>query len=300
MGACLMIALACGAREREPQSPPRGLRSVRFEVDQAPRFRVLADTMNETCAPASVGVAEDAEALRKAPVFAGRDRLPYVDFPREVVLMFQLRSVCGKSDLEGFLLTSRGEVIPDFSRAWVFCEKTSEGCTSGRVLAVALERAPFRRGRYVFRAGATPYATFDLRTETPALESVGERPGSPQHSYDEPRPRHPRRARIVSADGEMSFGIWVGADVAWQPARPADLEPLHVQEPRLACNLAECARVLGRFPCEPPECPARGDVILCDRPVGTPGAWPQERGASTRLLRELATDPVLEELLRPP
>jgi hypothetical protein len=256
--------------------------------------------MNETCDPASVRVAEDVEALRRNPVFARRQRLPYVDFSREIVLVFQLRSVCGKSDLEGFILTSRGELIPDFSRAWVFCEKTSEGCTPGRGLAVALDRAPFRKGAYVFRTGAQPYATFELRTESPVAERAGERPNPPQHSYDEPEPRHPRRARIVTEDGEVSFGVWVGEDAAWQPARPADLEPLDVQKPRLVCNLAACARVLGRFPCEPPECPGRGDLILGDLQVGPPGAWPHEQGSSARLLRELAADPVLEELLRSP
>ena len=300
MATCLIAALGCAVREREPSGPPGGLRSVRFDVGEAPRFRVLADTMNETCEPASVGVAEDVQALRRHALFARRHRLPYVDFSREIVLIFQLHSVCGQSDLEGFLLTSRGELIADFSRAWVFCEKTSADCAPGRGLAVAFERAPFRKGTYVFRTGAKPYATFELRTESPAAERAGERTGSPQHSYDEPLPRHPRRARIVSEDGEVSFGIWVDEDAAWQPARPADLEPLDVQKPRMVCNLTACARVLGRVRCEPPECPGNGDLVLCDSPVGTPGAWPQERGSLASLLRELAADPVLGELLRPP
>jgi hypothetical protein len=300
VATCLIVVLGCGVREREPHTPPDGLRSVRFEEGEAPRFRILADTMNETCDPASVSVAEDAEALRKNFIFARRRRLPLVDFSREIVVTFQLRSVCGQSPLEGFILTSHGELIPDFSRAWVFCEKTSEGCTPGRALAVALERAPFRKGTYVFRSGTKPYATFELRTESPVAERAGERAGAPQQSYDEPLPRHPRRARVVSEDGEVSYGIWVGEDAAWQPARPADLEPLDVQKPRWVCNLAACARVLGRFPCEPPECPGRGDLVLCDLPVGTRGVWPHERGSLARLLRELAADPVLEELLRAP
>src|SRR5262249_14133705 len=117
-----------------------------------------------------------------------------------------------------------------------------------------------------------------------------------------PGPAHPRRARVVIGGVEIS-GVWVRDDGVWIPMIAAERQARANRGddfmPDLVCDGDRCARPFARLACAEPECPAMGDLLIIDAPLGAHAPWPTGEDAWNREIEAMERDPVLLPLFRP-
>lgn len=296
-----LLSLGCAAPApvlRQPGS----IAAARFGPGEAsPRFRVLAQLTQEIEEPAKVTVAENAREL--GALWSGYDlpgAAPQLDFERELAIAFTENGFCNDGALEGFGLTTAGELIPVVRNSGLVCPLVSYGdCPQVRVYVAALDRQAFPAGPYRLR-GPTP-VPFVVHAGAPA----GPIPPSttvaaPPPADDGDAGRHPRHARVVDRAGATEAGAWVRADAVWIPYRAVTRVAVEPPAPALICDGAACVRVVARVGCWAPECPAEGLLLFGERPMGPRDPWPTDAASWERLMNELAQDPALSKALPQP
>jgi len=306
MGAIVLCcALGC-ARGAPPPRLAGSVAAARFGPEEpATRFRVLAEATSGLDEPPVVAVAEDAGELRAL----WRDyRLPgappTVDFDQDLVLFFTERGECNDGKLEGFALTTAGELVPRVRYSGRLCnvEDRFSDCRDMRVYAAALARSAFPPGRYSIRW--MEIETFVVRSPLPPAAAPLPPPPNirPPPERDPIGPRHPRRARVVDkSSGDLGAGVWVRADAVWVPSPPWGTWPPGDDDPgELICDRDACTPVLARGACHVPECPTTGALLYGRRPLGVGEPWPTEAAAWERLVGDLGRDPALATSLGPP
>ena len=95
-------------------------------MSPAARFRVLAEQTRGLDDPPPVAVAETASELRELwhqYDLAGAP--PSVDFAQDLVLAFTEDGFCDDGRLEGFALTSAGELVPRVRRSQTSCDEVA-------------------------------------------------------------------------------------------------------------------------------------------------------------------------------
>jgi len=284
-----------------PPRPPGSVVVARFGPGEpALRFRVLAEQTRGLERPPSIAVAEDAAALADLwRAYELQGAPPSVDFAQDLALAFSEGGFCNDGHLEGFALTSAGEVVPRVFRTEQWCDLVSYGdCPAVRVYVAALGRAALPPGDYRFRG--EDLSGFVVRSPAPAAGPALSPPPEPAA----PAPRHPRRARVIhgGAEEELSLawarsGVWIRSDAVWVLEAPGSGWTAAEDAKQRVCDREACTRVLARTSCWAPECPATGTLLFAERPLGVREPWPTEPVAWERLARELAADPELAVML---
>jgi len=307
--AAVYVALVSGLVALSCAAPAPGLRqpgsiaAARFRPGETTRrFRVLAQLTRGLEAAPTVAVAEDAGGL--ADLWNGYELPgppPPLDFQHELAFFFTERGFCNDGVLEGFGLTSAGELIPVVRHSEMVCELISYGdCPEVRVYAAALDRKAFPPGPYSLRWPAP--VPFVVRS--PARDLPGASPAIPATIVARPEgdpavAGSPRRARIVYPGRASEAGVWVRTDAVWIPNLPV-VRMVAPPEPELICGGGACVRFVARVGCWAPECPAEGLLLFGERPIGPPEPWPTDAASWEQLVNELARDPALGNALKPP
>ena len=265
--------------------------------EAATRFRVLAEQTRGLDGPPSVAVAETATEL--GDIWHQYDlpgAPPPVDFDQDLVLAFTEHGFCNDGRLEGFALTSAGELLPRVRWSERECDSSVAVVPQVRVYVAALGRSALARVGYSLRWFMPE--TFTVRSPRPAAAPAlpPQAPLTPPPpDPDAAAPRHARHALVVeggSEDPSLMFrhpGVWVRSDAvwvldssgsAWGPYWAADEDAK-----QRVCDREACTRVLARTRCSLPECPATGTLLFAERPLGVREPWPTEAAAWERLVR---------------
>jgi hypothetical protein len=303
---CLALLVGCSAKPPKPLWPG-SVQSVHFAKTGAARFRMLAKAVVPLDAKRA-RVAENASELKQLwDEYEIESARPAVDFGSELVVTFtDGSSFCNDGVLEGFSLSSAGELIPLVRRSPRACNFNGTYCPKLLAYVVALPRVYFPEGGYVLRHGANEHTAFAIRGGSGPVEKPrarGEVLVAPARSGNGVGPSHARRARVIYANGREAVGVWVRDDAVWLPlGRPEapELEQWVDAPLDLACDDSGCVRALASDWCVAPECPADGVLVLCERPLRARGPWPSEAAAWESLMRELFLDPMLAEGLGSP
>jgi hypothetical protein len=306
LALCLALLAGCRASSPAPLSPG-SVRSVQFATTGAARFRFLAQAVVPPGVKRAL-VAEDASELAQLwDDYEIEGARPTADFRSELVVTFTDGSpFCNDGVLEGFSLTSAGELIPHIRRSSRPCEFSGTYCPKLLAYVVALPRAYFPEGSYELRQGASERTAFVVRGGSGRAERQGVRGAvlaPPASSGNGVGPRHRRRARVIYSGGREAVGVWVRDDAVWLPLAPPEtpaLEPSIPDAPELVCDDLGCVPALASDSCVAPECPTDGVLVLCERPLRARERWPREAAAWESLMRELFRDPVLAERLGSP
>jgi hypothetical protein len=309
-----LIVPSCGRSAPVPRAPG-SVTVARFGPGEpTTRFRVLAEQTRGLDGPPLVAVAENASALGDLwHQYELVGAPPAVDFAQDLVLAFTEDGYCNDGRLEGFALTSAGELVPRVRSSRRLCVGNHSECPRVRVYLAALGRNAFPPGGYrlrwydvaAFVVRAPPPAT------TPGLPPLAPLTPPPPLEPYETAPHHPRHARVVDGDDGgarlpiwLRPGVWVRSDAVWVLDPPGDPwatsgAPEEDAKERV-CDREACARVLARTHCHVPECPAQGTLLFAERPLGTREPWPTEAAAWERLVGEIGADPALGVLIGGP
>jgi hypothetical protein len=313
-----LIVVSCALSCARNVPPPRGPGSVavaRFgQGEPTTRFRVLAEQTHGLDGPPRVAVAETASELgdlwRQYELVGAP---PSVDFAQDLVLAFTEDGYCNDGRLEGFALTSAGELVPRVRRSPNLCVGGHTDCPRVRVYLAALGRTALPAGGYRLRWFGV--RAFVVRSPGPAAAVASPSPPAPSAppppESDTRVPRHPRRASIVDDVGGdarsgvwLRSGVWVRSDAVWVPPPPLQFggtfQAAEEDARELICDREACTRVLARTSCGQPECPANGSLLFGERALGVREPWPTEAAAWERLVSEIAGDPALGALIGGP
>lgn len=231
---------------------------------------------------------------------------PKVDFRARVIVTFDHEQYCNSTWLTGLAVTSSGEVVPEIESTNEICEQMGGGeYELWRLYVMSLPRRLVPAGKYVVRLGGHSSNPFTLKGTAPRPAPRTAEPLPVPSPGALPGGAHSRRARVVSREkpaGEEppdeAAGVWVRDDAVWFPFR-SSVEAVLAKD-LLACDERACVPGFTRSSCEGPECPARGELLITERPLRARDPWPTSESDWNHLMEEMAEDPVLSEMLRQP